>query len=338
MPLDAALLVSVLIPARDAAPTIGAALRSVRAQTLPRWEAVVVDDGSSDGTAEVVRSMAAVDPRIRLLPRPGRGIVAALNDGLDACRAPLVARFDADDLMHKHRLERQVALLRSRPDVSGVSSWVRCFPRRTMRAGMSLYEQWQNSLLEPDAITHERFVESPLVHPSVTVRRDVLTDAGGWHDTAWPEDWDLWLRLIETGHRFAKVPRVLHFWREGASRLTRNEGRYAAERLTEIRAHYLARGPLRGRRAVIWGAGPVGKTLSRALDAEGAQVEAFIDVDPRKIGQRVHGKPVLDYSAIRQIRPAMLLAAVGSAKARQQIREAAVSAGFVEGSDFLACA
>jgi len=329
--------VSVLIPVWNGARTLGEAFDSVRAQTLTDWEAVVVDDGSTDSTPDLLRAL--LDPRIRFISTPPRGIVPALNAGLELCRASLVARFDADDLMHPDRLALQAKALIEQPGLAGVGSLIECFPRDALRDGMRRYESWLNSLVSPDEIRRERFVEAPVVHPSMTLRRDVLLNVGGWHDSPWPEDWDLWLRLLEHGHKLAKVPQVLHFWRDGADRLTRTDARYSPEALTTARAHYLTRGPLNDRPAVVWGAGPVGKGLMKALRFEGATIEAFIDVDPRKIGQRVHGLPVLNQTQLSRFRgSAVLLAAVGAAGARDEIRIAAAAAGFVEGADFFACA
>src|SRR4051812_13093368 len=92
--------VSVLLPARDAAATVDEAMASVLGQTLPAFEVIAVDDGSADDTAARLEAWAARDARVRLLRCPARGLVATLNEGLAACRAPLVARMDADDLCH----------------------------------------------------------------------------------------------------------------------------------------------------------------------------------------------------------------------------------------------
>lgn len=327
----------MLVPARNAEATLPAALRSIQAQLHADFEAVIVDDGSTDDTAGRVEHLARRDPRFRLVVGPGEGIVGALNRGLAACEAPLVARFDADDLMHRDRLSLQTELLGAHPELHGAGALVTCFPRRTLRDGMRRYEAWLNGTVSARAIWQERFVEAPLVHPSMTLRRDVLVRAGGWHDSAWAEDWDLWLRLLEHGPVLGKVARRLHLWRDGAARLTRTDPRYAPERMVEARAHYLVRGPLSGgREAVIWGAGPVGKALMKALDRVGACVVALVDIDPRKIGQVVHGRRVLAPSGLG--RGPVLLAGVGAAGARDDIRREALARGFVEGEDFFACA
>ncbi len=338
MPSIPAPRVSVLVPARDAASTLCAALATVRAQTEHHFELVLVDDGSRDDTRLIAARLAELDARIRVVPGTGLGIVNALNRGLEACRAPLVARFDADDLMHRERLRAQCDRLDADPTLDGVGSLVRCFPRATMRDGLRRYEAWLNTACEPDEVLRERFVEAPLVHPSVTMRTARLRALGGWRNVPWPEDWDLWLRALEGGSRFCKLPKVLHFWRDGAARLTRTDARYSAEALTRARAHFLAAGPLSRRPALVWGAGPVGKSLAYALVRFGAIVQAFVDVDPRKIGQRVAGIPVLGAPALPAPGEAVLLAAVGAAGARGDIRRAAAAAGYRDGVDFFACA
>jgi hypothetical protein len=146
------------------------------------------------------------------------------------------------------------------------------------------------------------------------------------------------LRLVEQGHRIAKVPRVLHLWRDHPERLTRKDTRYSLEAHMTARAHFLHRGPLASRTAVIWGAGPIGKALMKSLDSLGARVVALVDIDPRKIGQIVHGRRVLRPDQLPAWRDSTLLGAVGAPGARDEIREEARKRGYTEGVDFFACA
>src|SRR5262245_3575909 len=111
-------LVSVLLPVRDAAVTLAAALESLRAQTLGDFEVVAVDDGSSDGSAEIADADTRADPRFRLVRQSRLGLVAALERGRALARAPLLARMDADDVALPHRLEVQVGALRSEPSLA----------------------------------------------------------------------------------------------------------------------------------------------------------------------------------------------------------------------------
>ncbi len=323
--------VSVLVPVRDAAATVGDALASVLCQTLADLEVVVVDDGSTDATPDVLARIAASDPRVRLLRRPPGGIVPALDEGLAACRAPLVARMDADDTCLPHRLALQAALLDARPDLAAVACLVEIVAPDGLTDGMRAYGAWLNALVTPEQIDREMYVESPLPHPAVVVRRDVLLAAGGWRDGPFPEDYDLWLRLHAGGARFAKVPEVLLLWRDGGRRLSRTDPRYAASAFLACKADHLVAGFLAGRRAVaLCGAGRDAKVWGRALDARGVRVIRWFEVDPRKVGQVVAGAPVLPWPPGPGHRDVPLLAAVGRPGARLRIRAELEARGWRE--------
>jgi hypothetical protein len=330
----------VLLPVRDAAATLGACLDSLAAQTLADHEVVAVDDGSRDGSADLLRARARADPRLRVLSTSPRGLVSALNRALAAARAPLVARMDADDRAARERLRLQADRLERDAAVDVLGSRVRVVrgdgpPGEGMRA----YVRWQNALLDHDAMARDRFVESPLVHPSVAMRKAALERLGGWRELDGPEDYDLWLRAFAAGLRFAKLPEVLLDWSDLPGRLTRTDPRYAPARFLALKLEALARGPLGGRRpAVVWGAGPVGKAWSRALRAAGHEVRAFVEVNPRKVGCRLHGAPVLAVEQAGGLRGPLHLAAVGQPGARERIRGEAARLGLVEGADLVAVA
>ena len=109
--------VSILMPVHNEAVFLPAALSSLTKQTLIEWELVVVDDGSSDATPEMLAEAALRDPRIRVIRQNSDGLVHALNAGLAACRAPIIARMDGDDICHPRRLECQVAFLDANPNI-----------------------------------------------------------------------------------------------------------------------------------------------------------------------------------------------------------------------------
>jgi glycosyltransferase involved in cell wall biosynthesis len=331
--------VSVLMPCYNAASTLPEALASLACQTLVDFELVVVDDGSDDASAHILAERAACEPRLGVITQPHQGIVAALNTGLQACRADLVARMDADDVAYPRRLERQAAYLRLHPEVGVAACQVESFPADQVRLGLQIYLQWQNALLSDADIRREMFVESPLAHPSVMFRKAMVEQAGGYQDHGWAEDYDLWLRLYLAGACFAKLPEVLLAWRERPERLTRSDPRYSLENFLRAKAHYLALGPLAGRDAVIvWGAGMHGRRLGKHLQREGAPLRAYIDIDPRKIGNQRRGLPILPPEALpdlwRSFGNPVALASVGRRGARQLIRQRLHSLGLVEGQDW----
>ncbi|MBT8335306.1 MAG: glycosyltransferase, partial [Gemmatimonadetes bacterium] len=186
---------SVLLPVRNAVDTLDEALRSVLAQADVRFEVIAVDDGSSDGSSDILADRAREDPRVRVVSTAPRGLVPALETARAAARAPLLARMDADDLMRPGRLATQRATLAEHPDWAVCGGHVRIIPRERLSAGRLRYESWLNSLADADAVERDLFVECPLAHPTWMLRADVVAQVGGYRDAGWPEDHDLLLRL-----------------------------------------------------------------------------------------------------------------------------------------------
>ncbi len=329
--------VSVLMPAWNAAATMSACLRSLVRQTLTDWDCTVVDDGSSDETATVVRSLAARDGRFTLISTPRRGLVAALNEGLAHCRAPLIARMDADDVMHRDRLTAQVDALDRDPGLAAVGCHVRMFPRRPMSPRLRDYETWLNSLQSADDVGRDAFVESPIAHPTLMMRR-AMADLT-YCDRQWPEDYDLILRALASGMRIGVIPRRLLAWRDRADSWSRTDAAYDADRFTACKAHYLARGFLANTDAfVLWGYGRTGRLLRKALALHGKTPTHIVEVKRSRIGQRIHGAPVIPIAELASIRGRPIVVSVARSGPRSEVRDALASLHFVEGADFVCAA
>ncbi len=326
--------VSVLIAARDAQATLPAALRSVARQRFSSWECVVVDDGSQDQSAEVVRRFAAEDSRFTLLQTGGLGVIGARNLGLERCQGELIALFDADDLMHCDRLALQRQALEQNPSWSGVGSWVRYFPRRKVGDGRLAYERWLNQDRSPEQIAHERYLEMPLGHPTLLLRQEVLREQA-WQEVDWPEDWDLLLRMFAAGHTLGVAPKVLHSWRLDAQSLSQQSPAYSQESFTRCRASHLAAGPLRDHEQYhLLGYGRTGKQLRRALEKQQRQCHTIVEVHPARIGQVIGQAPVIALEELGQLNPPLpLLCSVANAESRTMIRQALQQAGRHEGVD-----
>jgi glycosyltransferase involved in cell wall biosynthesis len=335
--------VSVIMPCYNVTRTIDEAMQSLLQQTLHEIEIIAIDDGSADSTLDKLQVWSEQDPRLKILARPHEGIIPALNAGLAHCHASLVARMDADDISHPDRLKQQVAFLETHPNIAVVSCLIEGYPLDAIGKGFQIYLNWLNSLISPDAIAREIYIESPLAHPSVVIRKHWLDQFGGYQEYGWPEDYDLWLRFHLAGAKFSKVPEILFSWREHPYRLTRTDSRYSVENFLRAKAHYLCQGPIQQKDAVIlWGAGQMGRRLSKHLLREGAPLVAFIDIDPKKIGGKRRGFPIhaptdLPDLWVRFNRP-ILLAAVGSRGARKLIREQLTAIGLKEAIDWWAVA
>lgn len=328
-------LVSILMPVYDAAATLPAALRSVTAQTFREWELIAVNDGSSDTSLEILDRTAQKDRRIRVLTGAHVGHIEALRSANALASAPLLARMDADDIMHPRRLLLQVTRLDSPPHVDVLATRVRSIG--TTGEGMRRYVDWQNGLLSHEELVTNLFVESPIAHPSVLMRRDLFERAGGYHDPGWAEDFDLWHRMRERGARFEKLPRTLLSWRDGKRRLTRTHPMYSEQKFYAAKFHFFRRHPLCQSPVSVWGAGPIGRDWTRDLLRSGIEVPHVIDIDPRKIGRTIANgrvKVVSPEEALSK-RSGLILGAVGARGARDLIRSRLERESLAEGRDFL---
>lgn len=338
--------VSVLLPVRDGAATIEKAIASIRAQTFPDWELIVVDDGSHDETAAAIADFARGDDRVVVLRREREGIVSALNAGLAQARGEFVARMDADDESHPERLAEQVAFLDAEENRQAglVGCLVEFGGDRTARAGYALHVDWLNALVTPEQMALNRFVESPLAHPSMMFRRELVEKFGGYRDGQFPEDYELWLRWFEAGVRMGKVPKVLLRWNDPPQRLSRNDLRYAPEAFFRTKAEWLSKelariaaqrsGPLP---VWVWGAGRPTRKRAAFLEGHGVQIAGYIDVDAKKATAALGGtgRPVIVASALPPPGEIFVLGYVSSRGARDFIRDALLARGYAEGRDFL---
>lgn len=365
--------VAILLPVRNGASTLLAALESLAAQTFGEFECLIVDDGSTDESAQIAEAFAARDSRMRCLRQPPSGLVVALEHGRASTQAPYLARQDADDVSLPDRFERQVRHLDGHPEVGLVATRVEIVTWGGETDGARRYARWLDGCVTAGQIACGLWVESPLPHPTVMVRREILAAAGGYRDRGWPEDYDLWLRLLRRGVKMEKLPCVGLRWFDHPGRASRTQPAYHRDRFLACRAHHLAR-VLDGRAVILWGAGRDGRHAGRALLQNGVSIEAYWDIDPRKIGRTRQGRPILDAEeglqslarssdasargesapggtpgsgevaalwapvhALTRERP-VVLATVGSAGARELIQARLHGAGFHEGRDFLCLA
>jgi glycosyltransferase involved in cell wall biosynthesis len=268
-------LVSVVIPAYDASATIGETLLSVRSQTYRMLEILVIDDGSTDGTADIVSAHAASDSRIRLVRQKNCGVAAARNRGIEEAAAGLVAFVDADDLWAPHKVEKQIAALRKEgPSVALVYTWfayIDAASRITARycpaeAGDVLERLCLGNFIGNGSsilVTKAAAVEVGGFDPSLRARR-----AQGC------EDYQFCLRLAEH-HRFAVVPEHLTGYRRTSANMSN-------DLLQMRRSWVLVAGEMRRSHPRLEKSIAVGTTdfiawsLGRAIEAAPAAADPFV--------------------------------------------------------------
>jgi len=266
--------VSIVIPAFNAERTIEATLQSVLAQTDPDFEAVVIDDGSTDATAERVSAFA--DGRIRLVRQPNGGLSAARNAGIEATRGRYVSFLDADDLWLPTYIAEMRGSLDGRCDAgfAYTDAWVwhdtvARFGRRTLIAPVKPPEKPPE---DPRDLFRSLLARN-YVYVSATVRRDVLAEVGSFdHYTSPSEDWELWLRIAAAGYRAVKAP-VLAIYRIRPGSLSSEPDvmRESATRTLETVATYDLDSELRGvvrERLASFTSAPAHQSAGRGLTSK----------------------------------------------------------------------
>lgn len=201
--------VTVLMAVRNGERFLAQAIEGILSQTFSDFELLIVDDGSTDGTADIVTRFR--DGRIRYVPAGQRGLPGALNVGLEIASGELIARHDHDDLSHPSRLKCQVDYLTAHPDIALVGTRAWLINESGHRLGRL------DRCIDDVSIRWYHLLNNPFVHSSVMFRRHVVWDNFGGYDVSLPlsEDYELWGRVLRR-HAAANLPERLLSYRLSA--------------------------------------------------------------------------------------------------------------------------
>jgi glycosyltransferase involved in cell wall biosynthesis len=331
--------VSVLLPVYNSESTLSEAIDSILSQTFEDFEFIAVDDGSSDNSADILNRYVKIDPRVKVISIPHQGIVPALNMGLQEVNGTFIVRMDADDHSHPERLQQQVQYLKNNNDIGLVSCLVDFLGDTKSQAGYYRYVKWINRQISQHDISLNQFVESPIAHPTVMFRKELISEYGTYRNGDFPEDYELWLRWLSKGVKMAKIPETLLSWRDLPDRLSRTDQRYRFEAFYKIKAIYLAswlkENNIHHPDVMIWGAGRTTRKRADILKNYGINITAWIDIDPNKIGYEVAGIPVIAKEDIPDRDSVFVLGYVGRHGARKDILKYLESKNFTPGKDVI---
>lgn len=276
-------LVSVILPVKDGSKTIRRAIQSIFNQSYNNLELIIVDDHSTDNTVDIVN--AIIDVRIKLVDSQNPGIANALNAGINRASGKYIARMDADDISYPDRIQKQVRFLQENPLVGVVSCLVKHIGSgRVMQKGYRIHTEWINSIIDPKNHYLNRFVDAPVAHPSVIFRRELIKKFGCYSVDMVPEDFELWLRWMDKGVRFAKIPDVLFDWYDSTKRASRVLEEYKQEQFDKVKTKYFAKWWQRknsNKSIWIWGYGKKVFKKSATLQDFGIEIAGYIDIIDR---------------------------------------------------------
>lgn len=325
--------VSVVLPFYQAESTLERAIESILNQTFQDFELILVDNHSTDKSLKIAQKLAEKDNRIRLLREEKQGVVFAMNKGMKAAKGTFIARMDADDFSYPQRLGKQYHFLSEHPEIGVVGSNVRhvsSFPSK----GLNRFVKWVNSFHSTEEIRKNRFIEIPMVQPSVMFRAELISHYGEYRQGDFPEDYELFLRWLDAGVKFYQLPETLLDWYDSASRLTRTDDRYSSEAFYKTKAFYFAKWFQRSqfeKSLWIWGAGRKSRQRTRFIENEGLRIAGFYDLHANKTSK----KNCLSFQEIPSPGVQFIVSMVGNYGAREKIRSFLENKGYIKEKDFL---
>ena len=283
--------VSVIFPYFNAENTMEAAVESILNQTFSSFELLLVNNNSHDKSYFIALALAKKDGRIRLLHETKQGVDHAMNCGLENSRGQFIARMDADDISHPERLEKQVRFLEENPETGLVGSYVEYVSHSSGTDGFMRFVNWVNSFYTSEEIELFRFVEIPVVNPTILFRRELYEKLGGCRQGDFPEDFEMQLRFLDAGMKMAKLPEPLLEWHDYSTRLTRSDERYTTEAFFRIKAKYFKKWSEQNNPfhpdIWVWGAGRKTRQRAKLLENEGLKIHGFIDIVKGKTTQKI---------------------------------------------------
>jgi len=331
-------LVTILLPFFNVGGEFDQAIESISQQTFPHWQLLLISNNANPEGLEIAQKWVEKDLRKKLLHEPKQGIAHALNAGLAQSQSPFIARMDADDISLPERLSKQFGFLENNPQIDVVCSQTTFKTNIPGSEGFSIFVDWQNSIISPEDHSLYRFIESTIAHPTIMFRKELLEKFGPYSTRPVPEDYELWLRWMDQGVRFFKIPEPLLTWNDHSERLTRTHENYSREAFFQVKCEYLSkwikRNVLSGKKIVVCGSSRIGRKRAAMLQELGVEVFGFTDVKKRPNRQ-------VNFIRIPEIthpEPWFLINFIARRGVGKAIREHFTALGFEEGKDFILAA
>ena len=327
--------VTVLLPFYNAEKTLSRAIKSILQQTYSNFELLLINNNSEDQGVMIAEEYSKRDRRCLVIHEKKRGIVHALNRGLEVAAGKYIARMDADDWSFPDRLERQVRFLNENPSCGLVAGKAEYVSPNPITEGFARYVAWSNSISDSIVIHLRQFMESPIIHPTVTWRREVSDRFGTYRQGAFPEDYELWLRWMSEGVKFEKLNITLIKWHDSENRLTRKDKRYSDEAFFKIKTSYLVQwlklhNPFHPD-VVIWGASKISRKRAKLLNDHEIEITAFIDITEK----RQLGRQIIYYKDIPSPKEIFVLVYLKEENMRQKTIQFLSDRNFIEGENYL---
>jgi len=285
-------MISILIPVKNAAPFLSECLMSILGQTESSWEAIFVDDHSSDASLSILQTVAKRFPQIKVYSSENQGIVPALQVAYKHSKGEMITRMDADDVMPRDKLELLKNHLNSLGPGHVATGKVRYFSKEKLGDGYIRYQNWLNDLAENNTHYQDLYKECVVPSAGFMIYRSDLDKIGAFDRPIYPEDYDLVFRFYQHGLQISAVKEVIHLWRDHSSRTSRNVAIYSGHFFDLKLPYFLALTYDSNKQLLLFGAGKKGKLLAQKLIDRQIPFH-WLTNNPKKIGKDIYGKILL---------------------------------------------
>jgi glycosyltransferase involved in cell wall biosynthesis len=257
--------VSILLPVKDESRYINDCLNSIQGQSYSEWEVALVDDHSTDDTLTIARQFESADPRFRCISNAGKGLVDALQTGLQAINSKFVTRMDGDDLMPPNRLYDMLKVAESSDDQTVVTGYVSYFGESPISKGYKSYERWLNDRQRKDDYWKHIYRECVVASPNWMMSTEQLKSIGGYDDIMYPEDYSMVLKWYQHNLKVVSTHTQTLLWREHPERMSRHHDGYSQHAFFEMKMNAFILNENLSRPLVIWGDNQKSKLAKKIL-------------------------------------------------------------------------
>ncbi|URZ16003.1 glycosyltransferase [Clostridium felsineum] len=279
--------ISIVMPVYNSKEYLKEAIESILNQTYRDFQFIIIDDGSTDGSLDLINEYKEMDDRIVVISRENKGLVFSLNEGISLAIGKYIARMDSDDISIHDRIEKQFNFLEANRDIDILGTNLYVFGNVTEKQKAAYYEELAAKF--NDNNIEEIFLTSCAIsHPSVMFKKEVFTKLGGYneeYDTA--EDYDLWLRAIKGGYKISRLDeRLVRYRIHNKSKTAREWSSYKTLKFSmKAKLNYIKDFKNDDKvNYIIWGAGTAGKFAKEVVDKETDNFNFMGFVDKFKTG------------------------------------------------------
>ena len=303
-------LVSIIIPFKNPGKYFKPCLESIRNQSYPNIEVLLIDDHSKKEDVEVARMVQIKDERFQLHRSNGKGIINALQTGLDLARGEFISRMDADDLMTKDKIELMHSALLKSNQKSVCTAFVSYFAsEKEIQDGFKKYENWLNKLTAEESNFTQIYKECTIPSPCWMARKLDIQNIGGFKGLTYPEDYDLVFKMYYSKFKIVSVKKILHHWRDHPNRISRTSETYQMENFTTLKLGYLLQYEINHERVILWGAGKKAKRIAKLLLEKKVHFD-WVTENTNKIGKVIYGKLVHDLGRLKDKNQKVIICAI----------------------------